>query len=172
MSAADDVNGQSWYAVQAKPRREGLAIWHLERQGFAAYCPMIARGKLVRGKSVQVTEPLFPGYLFVGLTADRAQWRSVNGTIGVIRLVTTGADPAPVPVGFVERLRELEQSGGFAGFAEELQPGDEVRIVGGPFDDLCGELVKAAGSERVVVLLKLLSGETPVTLPRASLVAA
>ena len=63
-------------------------------------------------------------------------------------------------------------SGGFAGFAEELQPGDEVRIVGGPFDDLCGELVKAAGSERVVVLLKLLSGETPVTLPRASLVAA
>lgn len=172
MSSLEVQAGARWYAAQVKPRREGLAQWHLERQQFPAYCPRIARNKLVRGKPVLVEEALFPGYLFVALGEDRASWRSVNGTVGVIRLVTTGRDPAPVPGGLVERLRMLEGSGGFAGFEEDLQPGDEVRIVGGPFDDLCGEFVKSSGSERVVVLLRLLSGETPVTLPRASLVAA
>lgn len=161
-----------WFAAQVKPRQERLALTHLERQGFTAHCPVISRSRIVRKRPARVREPLFPGYVFVALEGDGQRWRSINGTIGVLRLVTFGAQPAAVPHGFVERLMELVDDCGDVTFEEALQPGDAVRIIGGPFDDLCGSLAGSAGSQRVTVLLQLMSGETRVTLPRARLVAA
>lgn len=171
LSLASTVPLPRWYVAQVKPRQEKLAISHLARQGFETHCPLVARSKLVAKRPAIVREPLFPGYVFVELGAE-ARWRSINGTIGVLRLVTFGNDPAPVPSGFVERLQDMADEHGDVAFEEDLQPGDAVRVVGGPFDDLCGSLASAAGSERVVVLLRLLSGDTRVTLPRAQLVAA
>ena len=160
-----------WFVAQVKPRQEKLAISHLERQGFVTHCPMVARSRLVAKKPTLVREPLFPGYVFVELGAED-RWRSINGTIGVLRLVTFGNAPASVPAGFVERLQDLADADGHVAFEEDFKPGDTVRVIGGPFDDLCGSLAGISGGERVVVLLQLLSGETRVTLPRAQLVAA
>ncbi len=160
-----------WFVAQVKPRQEKLAISHLERQEFATHCPMVARSRLVAKKPTLVREPLFPGYVFVELGAED-RWRSINGTIGVLRLVTFGSTPASVPAGFVERLQDLADEDGHVAFEEDFTPGQNVRVIGGPFDDLCGSLAQITSSERVVVLLQLLSGETRVTLPRAQLVAA
>ncbi|MHA6334532.1 transcription termination/antitermination protein NusG [Qipengyuania sp. CAU 1752] len=160
-----------WYAAQVKPRREALALTHLERQGFVTHCPKVERWRLRRGQNVRVTEPLFPGYVFVRGEQDR-RWRSINSTIGVARLVTFGDCPAPVPAGFVERLQHLAGGTGNVSFEEKLAPGDNVRVIGGPFDDICGTLASSSAQDRVIVLLQMLSGETRVTLPRARLVAA
>ncbi len=160
-----------WFVAQVKPRQEKLAICHLERQGFLTHCPLVVRSRIVLKKPAMVRELLFPGYVFVAL-GDKDRWRSINGTIGVSRLVTFGNEPARVPRGFVERLLCMAEEDGHPMFEKDLQPGDDVRVVGGPFDDLCGSLASIAGSERVVVLLKMLSGETRVTLTRGQLVAA
>ena len=144
---------------------------HLERQGFGTHCPRVARSRMVMKKPTVVREPLFPGYVFVELGPE-ARWRSINGTVGVLRLVTFSNRPASVPPGFVERLQQLADEDGQVAFEEDLQPGDNVRVIGGPFDDLCGSLAGISSGERVVVLLQLLSGETRVTLPRAQLVSA
>ena len=159
-----------WYVAQVKPRQEKLAITHLERQGFATHCPQVARSRMVGRKPGMAREALFPGYVFVQLGQEH-RWRSINGTIGVLRLVTFGDEPACVPQGFVERLQRMEAEHGHVSFEEDLKPGDAVRVVGGPFDDLCGSLAGIVGSERVIVLLRMLSGETRVTLPRAQLMA-
>lgn len=165
-------SSKNWYVAQVKTRRETLAISHLERQGFDAFCPLVARSRMIRKRSTTVREPLFPGYVFVRAASTTGHWRSVNGTIGVIRLVTFGDAPAFVAPGFVERMREFALSDFTASFDDNLQAGDAVRILGGPFDDLCGSLVSKKGSERVIVLLRLLSGEMPVELQRSSLIAA
>lgn len=117
--------------------------------------------------------PFFPGYLFVGLDLEGECWRSINGTIGVLRLVAfaTSGRPARVPRGFVERLVSLSGSDGLS-HDEELSAGDQVRVIGGAFDDLCGILETAGDAERVRILLSLLGKETRVTLRRGSLVAA
>ena len=160
-----------WFVAQVKPRQEKLAITHLERQGFQTHCPLVARSRLISKRPTTVREALFPGYVFVALRAEQ-RWRSINGTIGVLRIVTFGNEPAPVPSGFVERLQDMADDDGNVSFEDDLKAGDAVRVVGGPFDDLCGSLASEAGSERVVVLLRLLSGETRVNLPRTQLVAA
>lgn len=166
-----ETTSRRWFVAQVKPRQLELAIEHLQRQGFETHCPLVSRSKLVARKPMVVREALFPGYVFVELGVE-ARWRSINSTVGVLRLVTFGNDPAPVPSGFVERLQIMVDKYGDVAFEEDLQPGDAVRVIGGPFDDLCGSLASVPGSERVVVLLRLLSGDTRVTLPRAHLVAA
>jgi transcriptional antiterminator RfaH len=167
------VKGRRWYAVQSQPRREALALVHLERQHFHAFCPTRTKlRKSARGR-VAVPTPFFPGYLFVHLDLERERWRSINGTIGVIRLVgfSSSGRPAPLPVGFVERLRTMSADGGLEA-DDELTAGDAVRVIGGPFDDLCGVLETSGEHERVTILLSLLGQETRVTLRRGSLIAA
>ena len=170
---ATPARARRWYALQTQPRREALALVHLDRQGFTGFCP--TRSKITRAgrRRVTVQAPFFPGYLFVQLDLEAERWRSINGTIGVLRLVSFGASgrPAPLPVGFVERLRELGSSGALGG-GEDLKAGDSVRVIGGPFDDVCGVLETKSESERVTILLSLLGKETRVSLKRGSLIAA
>ena len=162
-----------WYAVQSQPRREALALVHLKRQGFEGFCPMRPRWRRSGRKRVSTLAPFFPGYLFVRLDLGQERWRSINGTIGVIRLVAFGSPgrPAPLPTGFVERLGELSGEDGLEG-GDELRAGDQVRVIGGPFDDLCGVLESAGEAERVTILLSLLGQETRVSLRRGLLIAA
>lgn len=163
-----------WYAVQSQPRREELALVHLRRQGFQGFCPMRNKPRKVARRVVSALGPLFPGYLFVNIDLEREQWRSINGTIGVLRLVSFGSNgrPALVPTGFVERLNELSDGDGLVRVRDELELEARVRVIGGPFDDLCGTLETADDSERVTILLDLLSKETRVHMRRDLLIAA
>jgi transcription elongation factor/antiterminator RfaH len=163
-----------WYVAQTQPRREELALVHLRRQGFACLCPMRRKPRKIGKRVISGFSPLFPGYVFVSLDLEREQWRSINGTIGVLRLVSfgSGGRPALLPEGFVERLASLSDSDGASRFCEELQAGTRVRVVGGPFDDLCGILEQAGDSERVTILLDLLSKATRVHMRRDLLIAA
>lgn len=163
-----------WYAVQSQPRREALALLHLGRQGFAGFCPMRPVSRKRGRRRVSVAAPLFPGYLFVRLDLERDRWRAINGTIGVLRLVAFSSDgrPAPLPPGFVERLQQWRGGDGGTYAAAPLAAGERVRVIGGPFDDLCGVLETAGAAERVTILLALLGQETRVQVRRALLIAA
>jgi transcriptional antiterminator RfaH len=149
-----------------------LALQHLGNQKFETFCPLRRIEKRVGKRVVTGLAPFFPSYVFVRFDPAAARWRSINGTIGVLRLVSFGNEPAAMPRGLVERLLELSGPDGELGFDEHLQAGDTVRIVGGPFDALCGQLVTEAPRKRVTILLDLLSGATRVDVERARLISA
>ncbi|NTZ43837.1 transcription/translation regulatory transformer protein RfaH [Altererythrobacter sp. SALINAS58] len=160
-----------WYAAQTQPRKERLALTHLGRQSFTAQCPFVRRPRRVGGRVQNALEPLFPGYVFVSLDCEQERWRSVDGTIGIRRLVAFGSRPAPLADGFIEQLSRLGDDAELS-FAADLQQGDRVRVIGGAFDKLCGTLLSVDARRRVTVLMELLSGEIRVTLPRGRLLAA
>lgn len=159
-----------WFAAQTQPGRERLALQHLGNQDFETFCPLRRTEKRLGKRVVTALAPFFPSYVFVHLDLAAERWRSINGTIGVLRLVGFGPEPAAMPKGLVERLRDLSSPEGELAFDEELRAGDTVRIVGGPFDALCGELVTAEPGKRVAILLDLLSGATRVVVERARLI--
>ena len=175
-SSAVERGGARWYVAQTKPRAEALALTHLGNQNFSAFSPMRTRVRRLRGRTIHARTSFFPGYVFVRLDLERQRWRSVNGTIGVTRLVGFGernhGQPAPLPPGLVERLQELSGADGELRFEEQFSPGDTVRIMGGPFDQLIGTLESAGDLERVTILLDILSKETRVRLSRDMLVPA
>jgi transcription antitermination factor NusG len=166
--------GERWFAVQCKANREHGAAIQLRNQRFLVFLPL--REKTWRhARRIEVRRvPFFLGYLFVALDLDRDQWRSVNGTCGVQRLVTAGGDarPVPLPQGVVEAWRSETDDRDCLRHEEPLRVGQAVRIQSGPFGDQLGELVEFDDAGRVRVLIELLGGRVPVTMPRGKVMAA
>lgn len=111
--------------------------------------------------------PLFPGYLFVALDVAAARWRSIQGTVGVSRLVCNGETPAAVPDGVVEHIQDSEDASGWVVLhpEETLRKGQKVEISDGPFCDLMGIFEALDSKERVIVLLNLLGREVRARVP-------
>ena len=109
-----------------------------------------------------VKSPFFPRYLFVKLDLKKDRWRSVNGTFGVSSMIMRGEQPKPVPHGIIENLIRITDANGIISFEQELQIGNSVRVLSGPFANLVGELITVDDSGRVKVLLEILGGQFPV----------
>ena len=146
-----------WYAVQTQPNRENLAVEHLKRQGFSVWMPLCERIIRHARKSKRVRRPLFPGYLFINLDVETAQWRSINGTIGVNRIVSFGQRPAPVATQFIDALQNIEANEGLVAVnGDDLLPGQDVEILSGPMAGAIAKLLSLEAGGRVNVLLDTL----------------
>lgn len=116
---------------------------------------------------------MFPRYIFIILDVGRLRWRSVNGTLGVQRLITDGERPLAVARGVVETLiQSSDQRGALIYKADDLAIGDRVELVAGPFAGSLGVLQRLDGAGRVQVLLELLGGAVKVTAGRHMVAAA
>jgi transcriptional antiterminator RfaH len=93
-----------WYVVHKQARAEEKAVWHFENQGFHCFIPRIRALRRHARKVTPVFSPLFRRHLFVPCELDIARWRAINGTRGIVRLLTNGKFPLPVPAGVVESL--------------------------------------------------------------------
>jgi transcriptional antiterminator RfaH len=161
-----------WFVIYTRPRAEEQAIFHLRRQGYTVFCPLIRRAVRHARKTSLTLSPLFPSYLFIRLDAARDRWRSVNGTFGVVQLISIGDMPQPVPTGIVEVLQERIGADGILNWSRNFVPGQPVRIVGGPFSDLAGTLERLDSAGRVRVLLNLLGRSVSVAVSRDALKTA
>ncbi len=167
-----DTKEPRWFVVQSKPGQEAVALQNLTNQDIAAFCPLMTTVKRVGNRSFPCKRPLFPGYIFTNFALVDYGWRSVNGTLGVVRLLSAGDRPLALPKGFVEGLIAQADRDNVVHFDAHLEKGAAIRIVGGPFDRLCGKLLTEGPKGRVHVLLDTLFGETRVKVARTQLIAA
>ncbi|MGE0457319.1 MAG: transcription termination/antitermination protein NusG [Bauldia sp.] len=163
------LSERRWYVVQTQPNREGLAETHLRRQAFETFQPLQRRTTRHARQFRTREAPLFPRYLFVAFDIGRDRWRSINGTLGVVRLLTAGNAPLAVPRGTVE---QLQAEGLEANPISGLGPGQPVRVNSGPLAGLVGRLMKLDATGRVEVLLQLLGGEVLLQADAATMVPA
>jgi transcriptional antiterminator RfaH len=161
-----------WYCAGFIKQKERLAIQHLEYQDYEVFCPRFRKTVSHARRTRSVLTPLFPGYLFVRLDIDSQRWRPIDGTIGVTHIIRNGARPTPVPESFVEALLRGADGDGIVSFEESLSAGDKVQTIGGPFNGQIGTLLKLKDADRVVVLMSMLGGPVPVTVPRGQLMKA
>jgi transcriptional antiterminator RfaH len=166
------VPGQRWYVAQTLAKREIGALGQLRAQGFHVFLPQLYKTVRHARKMRTVKAAVFPGYLFVALDLQRDRWRSVNGTIGVSRLVMGRDLPAPVPHGVVETFLDHLDENGLCRLDRDLQRGQAVRVIAGPLADAIGRLIDLDGNGRVRVLLEIMGGQVVTNLARSTLEAA
>ena len=70
----------AWYAVHTHAGAESRAVWHLERQGFAAYLPQYSKRRRHARRTEWVRAPLFPRYLFVWVDIAKQRWQAIQST--------------------------------------------------------------------------------------------
>lgn len=153
-----DASSNAWYVVATKPRAELVAQEHLQRQGYATLLPTLRLRKRQRGKWQEVTEPTFPGYVFVGLELGRDDMAPIRSTQGCRDLVRFGQQPAVVHEDIIRALQRGNSVQGASGdgVGDPFLPGDVVLIEDGPFQGLSAIYCMNKGADRVQVLITLL----------------
>jgi transcription antitermination factor NusG len=163
------LNDERWFVAQTIARREIGAAFQLERQGFKVFLPQMVKTVRHARKFHTVRAAVFPGYVFVAFALGRDRWRSINGTIGVSRLIMGENLPIPVPQGLVETLMVYRDSEGLCRFDRELKPGDAVRVVNGPLAHIVGTIASLDDKGRARVLLDLMGGQVVTTVETQAL---
>src|SRR5215510_15138975 len=92
-----------WYALQTSARHEKRVAGRLIEKSLECYLPQYKKLARWKDRRVQVSLPLFPGYVFVRIAlSDRLRVLRIPG---VARLVGFAGQPLPLPEGEVEKLR-------------------------------------------------------------------
>jgi transcriptional antiterminator RfaH len=165
--------GERWYVATTLPRKEGLAAANLRNQNYRSFLPLQLVTRRHARKFTTELAPVFPRYMFVILDIDRHRWRSVNGTLGVQRLITDGERPVAVVPGVVETMIASSDVRGVLVYkSDELAIGDRVQLLAGPFAGSLGILKRLDGNGRVQLLLDLLGGPVKATADRDGVVPA
>lgn len=156
-----------WYVVYTKPSAELSAVNHLRRQGFDAYLPQCRKVLRHARRETTVLRPLFPRYLFVGFDTAIDRWRSINGTVGVNRLVCHGERPTALPDGLVDGLRDSEIDEGIVPLSQLVlfDQGAQLRVLDGAFNGQIGTYHGMTEAERVILLFDMIGRQVKVALP-------
>jgi transcriptional antiterminator RfaH len=154
------------------PHRESTAQLNLDRLGFRSFAPRTRRTVKHARKLRNVLVPLFPGYVFLILDLSRDRWRSVNSTFGVASLIAGAEQPTPVPCGIVEALVKASEASGLVRLESDLEIGQTLRILSGPFAEVLCRLKHLDDRGRVRVLLEFMGTEVTAQLNRACVAPA
>lgn len=154
-----------WYLAQLKPGGFKTAVTNLARQGYESFMPLREETRRRAGRWDTRLRPLFPGYLFVKVPDDRRQWRTINSTYGVSRLVALDAGrPTQVAPDLVAAMQAQVLEDGKLQPPAEFKVGDKVRVVSGPLVDKLAEIEAIPEQGRIYVLLELMGRYTKAVL--------
>lgn len=154
-----------WYLLQCKPRQDFRALEHLENQGYECLLPTHQVERLRNGQWLRQEEALFPGYLFIELDTQQDNWMPIRSTRGVNQIVRFGENPLPVPSNIIDYLRKRNTP-----LEHELQPGDKVIVNWTGNSGIEAVYLAKDGTQRVILLLKLLQREVKVSSPVQALI--
>src|ERR1700686_492862 len=140
----------AWYAAYTVPRHEKTVAEQLGLRQIETYVPLGIFARRWAGRRAFVSLPLFPGYVFVHIPLNERI--RVLEHPSVLRLVTSGGKPTPLPDEEIERLRAALLSRKAEPFPF-LSPGKRIRIKLGPLCGLEGAIVRRKGSLRFVVAI-------------------
>ncbi len=161
-------NGQRWIVVSTHQHRERFAVENLERQQFTAYCPWISRQVRHARRTYETRKPMFAGYVFVAVTDDHQNWRSLLSTYGVRSIVRCGDTWSTIDGTFIDALKAREQDGAIVRPHQPFTVGQNVRIARGALDGLIGTIIEMDEKDRLVVLLDLLNRPVKVRVAAAA----
>src|SRR5713101_1802136 len=162
-------NAGAWYALQVKTRWETSTTTLLSGKGYRTFLPTFKKERLCRGKSQELTAPLFPGYVFCQF--DPHNRLPVLVTPGVIAVVGRGRIPVPVEDSEIEAIQRMISSGLRAEPWPYLEVGQRVRIDDGALSGLRGILLSFKGTRRIVVSVSLLRRSVSLEIDRFSVSA-
>ena len=164
--------GVSWFVVQTQPHAEEKARQHLCNQNIDCYLPRYRRMVRHARRQKMTLRPLFPGYLFVRLDPEECRWRSINGTVGVRRILTDGDMPLPINDRVIAEIRSREDENGAVKLRPSFARGQSIRLLQGPLAEVEGLFDEVRDQNRVYLLITLLGRQVRIQAPAELVVAA
>jgi transcription termination/antitermination protein NusG len=145
---------ESWFAIQVVPQHERKVASLLEYKSYQSFLPVYKSRRRWCDRVKMVERPVFPGYVFCRskLNSIGKLWRSP----GVIRVVSFGAKPCPIPDAEIKALQRMTASERDICIFPYLTIGEKVRITGGPLSGVTGIITHFKRHSRLVISVDLI----------------
>jgi len=133
---------ERWLALWTHSHSEQLVHDQLSAKQFNAFLPLIPVWSRRGGVRHLIRKPIFPGYLFVRRSLDKASYIEILKTNGLARILGERWDrPAIVPDAEIDAIRQVLDAGLPVLAHSYLREGHRVRITHGPLAGVEGILV-------------------------------
>lgn len=164
---------RQWYVIHtysgyedqvAESLRHRIETLDMKDKIFDIVVPKEKQIEIRGGKRRKVEKKIFPGYILINMIMTKNSWYVVRNTPNVTGFIGTGSDPVPINEDEVEII--LKRMGvEEPKYKIDLEDGDPVKIVDGPFKDMEG-VVKEIDQEKgkIKALVSIFGRETPVEL--------
>ena len=122
--------------------------------------------ELVNGKKRESSRKFYPGYILVRMHLDNETWHIVSSTAKVTGFLGGKNKPAPISDKEAENIvAKMQQGKNKPQPKYFFEPGDEVRVVDGPFSSFVGTVEDVSpDKEKIKVLVSIFGRATPVEL--------
>jgi len=122
--------------------------------------------ELVEGKRKVSKRKFFPGYLLVQMTLNEETYQIVKNTPKITGFVGGTLNAPSIPEDEAERLtRQIKEGLKKPKPKEELERGDSIRVIDGPFANFNGVVEEVKPDKgKVRVLVSIFGRQTPVEL--------
>jgi transcription antitermination factor NusG len=155
-----------WYVVYTCARHERTVSEDLQSKSVENYLPTYGELRRWSDRRVKIELPLFPGYVFVRIALGEK--RRVLSTPGVVRFVSLGGHPYPLPDEEMDALKNALQCRPAHPFPY-LSEGKRVRVKNGPLRGLEGVIVRRKGLYRMVLSIDCIAKSVAVDLEASDL---
>lgn len=155
----------AWYCVRTKPKHDHIAAANLRRNlGLEVFNPCLRFERTTRKGIRRVTEPLFPGYLFVRCALEKS-FDDIQHANGVAALVHFGKRVPRIADSIIEELQRFFPTAEPLSVEDKILPGEEVAVGDGPFSGMKAVVLRVLPArQRVEVLLEILGRPAPLEL--------
>jgi len=145
-----------WYVLHTKSRHENVVSDGLLKKSIEVFLPKVTVRSKRRDRKAMIRVPLFPGYVFVKTDLHPHHHLEIVKTAGAVRLIGSKLAPVPVSEETIDSLRIMVTSDNSVTTGYNLQKGDRVMVVYGPFTGVIGTFVRYRGKGRVIVNVEAL----------------
>lgn len=143
-----------WYAVYTYPRHEKAVAEQLEAKCVEAFLPIFARRSRWKDRNVELSLPLFPGYVFTRITmGDRTK---IVSTPSVVRILSFNGRPAEIPDQEIESVRLCVGGGATLEVHPIPEVGELVRVCSGVFEGVEGIVLNRKNKCKVIISISLI----------------
>ena len=122
--------------------------------------------ELVNGKKRESSRKFYPGYILVKMYLDNETWHIVSATPKVTGFLGGKNKPAPISDKEAQSIIDKMQQGKNKPQPKfYFEPGDDVRVIDGPFANFNGTVEDVSpDKEKLKVLVSIFGRATPVEL--------
>jgi transcriptional antiterminator NusG len=122
--------------------------------------------ELVKGKRRTSTRKFYPGYILVRMELDVETWHIVNDTAKVSGFLGGREKPTPLTDEEAQKILSRMEDGKLKPKPKYyFEPGDEIRVIDGPFTNFNGTVDQVnAEKGKIRVLVSIFGRSTPVEL--------
>jgi len=157
---------EPWCAIYTRHQHEKAIAQVLSVKGLEVFLPLYNSARRWKDRTVQLSLPLFPCYLFLRGMKERRL--DVVTTPGIVSILSVNGEVAVIPESEIESIRRAIEWGNRVEPHPFLRTGDRVRVISGPLQGLEGILVRRKNLCRLVLSVELLERSAAVEVDVSS----